>query len=278
MDLKDPLHDTSFASGLPATPAPMKLKSRRSRRSTVSKVSDHTANIQNRTEIEATRRINAFFQKQPIRSADGVIQYKLTRPLIIRGKKYKGREMISYSIVEEWAKDMSIIVDIPEGSPPDSLSSDASVSSRTSTESTAYHKSASGDPDNPGSEYPSPMQGKDGKLNGYWCWSVRNESLVKTLLHNNDMLVPEVKVTGLNAAISDSASYHLTREKFEYSRTNPFKFESVSYKAFRAIQDAIVHQSQKGERAVQSFDVFDCFSTNFKRDLLDKLQNSIRRS
>ena len=282
MDLKDdshmksmgnPLHDTSFASGLPHTPAPKKLRSRSKRRSTVSKVSDYTAGIQSRTEIEATRRINAFFQQQPIRSADGDIQYKLLRSLMIRGRKYKAREMISYSIVEEWAKDMTIVVDIPEDSPAGSQSSDVSVSSRTSTESIAYHKSASGDPDNPGSEYPSPMQGKDGKLNGYWCWSVRNESLVKTLLHNNDMLVPEVKVTGLNAAISDSANYHLTREKFEYSRSNPFKFESVSYKAFRAIQDAIVHQSQKGERAVQSFDVFDCFSTNFKRDLLDKLQN-----
>ena len=39
------------------------------------------------------------------------------------------------------------------------------------------------------------------------------------------------------------------------------------------IQDAIVHQAQKGNRAVQSYDVFDCFTVSFKRDLLDKLQN-----
>jgi hypothetical protein len=70
MDLKDdshmksmgnPLHDTSFASGLPHTPAPKKLRSRSKRRSTVSKVSDYTADIQSRTGIEATYTTFASF-------------------------------------------------------------------------------------------------------------------------------------------------------------------------------------------------------------------------
>ena len=283
MDLKDdshlksidnPMHDTSFASALPQTPAPTKkIKSRSKRRSTVSKVSDHTANMQLKIDNEATRRIAGYFQQQPIRSSTGDIQYKLLHPLTIRGRKYKAREMISYSTVEEWAKDMTIAVDYPEDSPAGSQSSDVSISSRTSTESNAFIKSASGDPDNPGNEYPSPMQCKDGNLNGFWCWSVRNETLIKALHHNNDMLVPKVSVTGINAAIADSANYHLTREKFEFSRSNPFKFEVVTYRAFRVIQDAIVHQAQKGDRAVQSYDVFDCFTVSFKRDLLDKLQN-----
>jgi hypothetical protein len=227
-----------------------KRRSRSSRKS-ISAVSSSLKVKLDRERTDAEERIKKYFERSVITDhTTGSTGFKAQVPVKIEGRTYIIGDFVPLDVVKAWSTSHE------DGDPSPDRDSDAE------------DFKDSGDPDDVSSNiYPSPMDIDD----AYWCWSVANVRDIKATI-TPTFLVPKGHIFTPPVTGVSSISYQAIKEKFVHSKTDPFKFNKVSYAAMRDIQDAVVIHIRKTTRADQEYSLFETFKDEFKQDLLVRLK------